>query len=425
MITPQFKITQDEEFVRVQIRAPYIKATDMQFVVTENQFTFALSPYYLRLRFSGNLVDDDERTETRYVAETSIIEVKVPKETKGEEFTDLDMVSKLLATKSEFKSGSQRAPTASKPMIEEIGGTSEQPETLGDEEIDWEVPQEAPPAFDTEDTRLGPATYGFDNKYSGVVGDAVQEDVGNDINEVWDPSAITTAERASLRHQNEELHFDADHYAADKYDNPMIEELLQWEPPTGTELSGDEHDRVARLARKTYVLTDAKAAYLGLVAILFGYAYDARTTQGEPTVESAWTVGKLCPYFACLDASFRDVRSVAVSCTRRSLVFPLYRHWELSRKVWDDVYNILRDGRPAILKALASLLGLFEQDRYAVYRRIWLEDYTVWIQHASDAVVRSLAHEVHKVSLSKSDVGLDLDEVEAAAEELMRSQTAD
>jgi protein SHQ1 len=141
--------------------------------------------------------------------------------------------------------------------------------------------------------------------------------------------------------------------------------------------------------------------------------------MGDPTVESAWTVGKLCPYFACLDDSFKDIKTLMRSCTRRALTFPLYRHWNLSMKVWDDVYRTLRGGRTALLKRFAILLKLFEQERYSVYRQIWLEDYTVWVQYANENVIRSLAHELHKVQLAKSDVGLELEESEEIAQEFI------
>ncbi len=42
---------------------------------------------------------------------------------------------------------------------------------------------------------------------------------------------------------------------------------------------------------------------LGLADILFAYAYDHRTTTGDPSVESAWTVAVLSPLLSWLEVS--------------------------------------------------------------------------------------------------------------------------
>lgn len=38
---------------------------------------------------------------------------------------------------------------------------------------------------------------------------------------------------------------------------------------------------------------ERKTAWLSLVDILYAFSYDFRTTLGENTVESAWTINKL------------------------------------------------------------------------------------------------------------------------------------
>ena len=60
MITPQFSVRQDERFVYIDIRAPNIKASEVEFYAHDDLFIFSLHPYYLRLRFPGNLKDDPE-----------------------------------------------------------------------------------------------------------------------------------------------------------------------------------------------------------------------------------------------------------------------------------------------------------------------------------------------------------------------------
>lgn len=46
-----------------------------------------------------------------------------------------------------------------------------------------------------------------------------------------------------------------------------------------------------------------------------------------------------------------------MASARRSLCFPLYRHWQLTQRVLQDVREILLLGRHAVLKAMLVRLG--------------------------------------------------------------------
>ena len=48
---------------------------------------------------------------------------------------------------------------------------------------------------------------------------------------------------------------------------------------------------------------DIKKTLIGLACVCFAYSYDNRTTLGDPTVESNWTIAKLCPVFSHLEVS--------------------------------------------------------------------------------------------------------------------------
>ena len=65
MITPHFELSQDEAFVHVRIRLPHLRAKeDGEFYVLDNEFKFFLRPYFLRLTFRQQLVEDGrERAE--------------------------------------------------------------------------------------------------------------------------------------------------------------------------------------------------------------------------------------------------------------------------------------------------------------------------------------------------------------------------
>jgi protein SHQ1 len=409
MITPQFACDQDEEFVLLRIRAPYLRATNIEFVVDDDLFVFSLSPYYLRLRFPGKLVDD-ERATSDYDLSTGVISVKIPKENKGEDFADLDMISKLLARK-----GGDQEPRK-KPLIVELDDDSQptnNPEDFPDD-FDWEISQE-PATVPSVSVK-----YGFDNGYSDRIGLSVAN--GNDINELSSPETLSPEERHKERMILEDEKFDPDYYLADLMDNPDIGEFILWQC-SPVELTSDDNDRLTKLSKRKPIVTNVRETYIGLVSFLFGACYDCRINLGDSTVESAWTVGKLCPQLSCLDGDFPTVGSIMVCCSRRALAYPLYRHWELVIKVWQDVYAILLNGKKAILKKLVDLLRTFETDLYVVYNQIWIEDYTLWIQYAQDTVIRSLAHEMHKVNLTKEEIGWDIEELEEAARGAMADAT--
>ena len=139
--------------------------------------------------------------------------------------------------------------------------------------------------------------------------------------------------------------------------------------------------------------------YLTLLTILFSYAYDARTTQGDPTPESAWTICSLTPAFSALDPPSHtgrsplpdtevfpseEIQETLVPSLRRSLAFPLYRSFVLSEMCIQDVTKCLRRGKKAVLRALLQTKKILDgHEVYYIYSKIWLDDFCRW--SASDA----------------------------------------
>lgn len=140
--------------------------------------------------------------------------------------------------------------------------------------------------------------------------------------------------------------------------------------------------------------TQTRALYLTLVSILFSYAYDLRTTQGDPTPGSAWTICSLTPAFSALDTSSSSrspngLTPTLVASYRRALAFPLYRNWELCERCRGDVVHIMSGGRRAVTRALLKLKKILDRhETYYVYSKIWVNDYVVWVQ----AYARSVCH---------------------------------
>jgi protein SHQ1 len=144
-------------------------------------------------------------------------------------------------------------------------------------------------------------------------------------------------------------------------------------------------------------MRQTKNLYLTLVTILFSYAYETRTTQGDSTPESAWTICSLVPAFSALDSppysapttssatptspSESDLTGTLSQSYRRSLCFPLYRSFALAETCRADVAALFLLGKRIILRVLLETKFILDHHEvYYVYSKIWLEDFCVWVQ---------------------------------------------
>ncbi|KAL7327283.1 hypothetical protein PS15p_209499 [Mucor circinelloides] len=329
-------------------------------------------------------------------------------------------------------------------------------------DFNWELPQEVP----STDEQLSITThYGFNNQYNGYF-THVHETM-NEINEINEPEKSTVESRREQRIASENTHFDEDHYCMDFVNDEEINELCKFKTMFAKELkrvqknqkneeakqakkpliqevdpndaSGDldmdnlsiedtkdtllkfsskEEAMMRDLPNKEYLLSYEKGTYLGLLDLMFAYAYNHRITEGDNNVESVWCIGRISPTLSSLE-QFTVLKDVLISSYRRALTYPLYRNLSLCEKVLQDVYIMFKLGKRAILKALLDMKNLFDHhDVYYVYSKIYLDDYCVWIQHANDNVLRTLAHELHHFQVKKDELGWDLEELEEIAKQM-------
>ena len=466
-LTPHFTLSQDADFVIVRIRLPHLLATsEGEFYVDGCEFKFYLKPYFLRLTFRRPLVEDG-REKAEHDVGTGVLTVWLPKETAGEHFEGLDMLTELL-----------RKPTAKQPkgpLIEVISSSSNadgdgDADDAGDEDDDDidldEVLVEQQMPTDPVDGDGMVVTdsahrYGFNCAHHGVFVGLEAEG----LVKLSQPEMTTLEARRRERCCAEDEDFDPDHYMADFMEEGLADEAMAyvpwWRSPeeAGRWRDADTHDEqpqqpppqpqqqqqppsphvvhppprdaspfalggeyqstLLSLPRKEFLLetSERRRALCGLLDLLFAYAYDVRTTGGEPTVESGWTIRHLSSVLSYLDA-FDTVRDVALACTRRSLCYPLIRHLGLSRTVLADVSALLRLGRPAVLRALLDVRGTVQAGGEHGYllNRIWLDDYLVWLQQLNPKWLTKLAEKLdaETVSVSRETVGWPL----AAYEEL-------
>ncbi|KAG7261044.1 hypothetical protein CRUP_025183 [Coryphaenoides rupestris] len=280
MITPAFELSQDGHFLTIVLRVPYTRTSEFDFYVDGTDFKFYAKPYFLRLTLPGRIIEDG-REKATFDIDKGLFTLKVPKERGGEHFEGLQMLTSLLAPK-----GSRTA----RPLVEDVsveasGASADGPgdgdddgEGEDEEEFDWQVEQEA--YTERSEAELASLQkYGFGNQRAGVFA-RLQEEL-SDVIDVRNPDGTTAAERRRARRDAEMRDFSSDHYLSDLFEDDVVQGLLKFSP--------------WRFTNRSYLLDKAsrQAAWLGLVDLLLAYAYDQRFTQGEPTVESPWTIRKL------------------------------------------------------------------------------------------------------------------------------------
>ncbi|KAG8177318.1 hypothetical protein JTE90_018344 [Oedothorax gibbosus] len=424
MLTPAFELTQNDEFLFVSIQVPFAKASEVEVHFEDNDFMFYSKPYYLRLNLPGKVLFNDE-PPVKYDFDKKTFTISAEKAKNGEVFEGLDLVTLLLAPKKNQKA-------ATTPLIEVLEASSDVFEE--DEELDWSIEQ-IPSEEKFGDLSLTGQQCGFANSYTFKVFDLKEET--SEIFDIAAPQNKSPAIRSEERIEAESNKFSEDHYVADLYHDEEIQELLhfspEWDaiyadiqeanppipPDDKVHFTSEEKERLRKLPSKEYLLDkeQMKSSFLSLIDILFAYAYDKRTTLGESTIESAWTVNKLSATLSWLEL-YSAIPQVSTACIRRSLIYPLYRHFELALTVLEDVRKIILCGRKYIIRCLLNIHEMFCQSepRY-ILNDLFITDYIVWMQtkSCSNAKLAPLAKALEKVLLTKGDIGLKLVEVETFA----------
>ncbi|CAI5719190.1 unnamed protein product [Peronospora destructor] len=95
--TPKFHVTQNPAWVFIHVHVPFVRVSEMEFYVDGMDFSFYCKPYLLKLHFPHEVVDD-ELAKAVYDPnkENGTIVVHLLKKEPGQDFPDLDMLTKLL-----------------------------------------------------------------------------------------------------------------------------------------------------------------------------------------------------------------------------------------------------------------------------------------------------------------------------------------
>ncbi|KAL1438794.1 hypothetical protein MTO96_047722 [Rhipicephalus appendiculatus] len=450
MLTPAFELRQDDDFLIIEIKAPYSK----EIYFHEEEFTFYSKPYYLRLHLPGKVVENGHET-AKYISDNGVYVVHMPKQSPGQVFTGLDLLTKLLAP-------NPRAVRA-QPVIEVLENWSASDEPP---EVDWHVEQ-MPWTPQDEVSLLDGRKYGFDRQRTGrhrtrqgasllVALSHYDSEEIPDLVDIADPEHKSVKEARQERLKAEEGHFSAEHYLADRYEPAGVEQVLAYEPPWQDLCSEGSTDNLFCFTEEEknqdaqpspqgiyplfiflvlfihFLLKQLVVSLeLGLVDILFAYAYNKRVTEGEDTVESGWNISKLSATLSWFE-EFWSLEQTVRSCFRRCLIYPLYRHWALAQAVLGDVIQILQLGPRYVLRCLLEIHGIFSRhDSRYVLNDLYITDYAVWIQSVSPRRLHKDSMDKPKlfsaacynynnpgpnpVKVRKADLDLDIPELEQGA----------
>ncbi|KAK7111466.1 protein SHQ1 homolog [Littorina saxatilis] len=438
MLTPRFELSQDDDFIILVIHAPYAKVAETEFHIQDEIVCFYSKPYYLRLHLPNRVLDEDDRNEATYDVDKGTFTAKIGKENKGEEFEGLDMLTKLLTPPD----GGEKPKLFSPGLVEEIGSSdldqsAVSPEQAGnssegvktgyeddEDDFDWYIEQSVPSEVEG---LSGGAKYGFALTKSGMSEKLLEE--FSEVLSIRDPDNMSSAEKRQQRLAQEADNFCEEHYLADLYDNDEMSEILKFEPwwskaCADCKLSEEEKDKLLKLPKKKHLI-DADVlptVYLGLVDIVFAYAYNHRVLYGESNTESGWTIAKLAATLSWFE-SFTSLQDVVVSCVRRALAYPLHRNWQLCEKVLEDVQTLFAGGKKPLLKCLLDVhAALIVSDPHYIFNDLYITDYCVWIQSAKSKKIQSLADALKATVVAKSDVGFELEELENAAALVVKEQ---
>ncbi|XP_011690248.1 PREDICTED: protein SHQ1 homolog isoform X2 [Wasmannia auropunctata] len=417
MLTPRFELTQNDEEVTMIIHAPYANIKDAEVSVDGTDFLFSSTPYFLRLQLPGK-IEENDLSSGSYDCDKGDFTFRFSKVNKGEHFENLEMITSLMA------------PPKNKsvlviPNIEVIGNPSVTKADINETNDIGDFANNLPKDDSGENMPklLNGPKYGFANRVSGALL-AFEAAWLKEIIDLPNPDVTPEPERKALREQRESKDFSDEHYVADlmelRFTGPPLEFEAEWETLQKDQIafSEAEVDLLKELPNKEYLLNneDQKQLCFNLIDILYASCFNYRTTFGENNVESAWNINKLSSTL-CWFQSFTSLEEVIRACIRRALCYPLYRHWEISVKVFEDVKGVLSLGKKYIIKRFCEIHSLFNtshEPRY-ILNQLYIKDFLIWLQTLPECVIESLCSALNDIHPTKASMGFDLEELEVAA----------
>lgn len=402
-----FTVIQDDDYIYVKIKAPYANINEVEIHYGENTFLFYSKPYHLKINLPSKILPNDDTYHIlKYDSDDGIFTVGAPKKNKGEFFENLAMITELLMPSRSVES----------PYI----GVDESDTSSSDEEPEEDVTTSGTEnVIGSNESVCKQYGYGFGWHHHGVL-HLLQEELLSFVDlDNMETLKIDSRNDACL--ELDRLSFQPEHYIADLLEkNEELLQCLKFELPSSAyELSDDNIFHLKELKRHKRPKLTKKCHHdvaLGLIDIIFAYLYDLRTTSGEHTVESGWTIKKLSPTLSCF-VRWVDAKEAVEGAVRRSVCYPLYRNWDLSLLVLSDLKSMIKAGRVAVLHCLTDIYKVFMNSgdfRYLL-NDLYMTEYCLWIQRVKTEILDWLNDQIKDIQISKDDIGIDLLELEAEA----------
>ena len=304
-----------------------------------------------------------------------------------------------------------------------------------DEELEEERDSVEPEAFVVVGTSHKSFAYGFANRFNDADDEMRFSKLQQCFPDVVDfrtpVSELSLEKRNKLKWKREQKDFSDDHYLANVFedeDRDFIEHLIDQKMPWDDVdkfkqlTEQDKKDCIEKLKNRNYLLDfeDQIKCFLSLVDIIFSFCYDMRVTNTEHCAESSWNISKLCGTLSWF-CHYHSLMDVARSCYRRSLIYPLFRSYDLATKVWQDTLRILEMGRESVLHCLLEIRRVFAvfdssiSPKY-ILNDVYITDYCIWIQKIHRDDLQHLVNfaKAKMWQLPKSEINLDIVPLEDA-----------
>jgi protein SHQ1 len=471
-ITPRFKISQTDAQIIIAIHIPHIRvsASTLDILVDGSDFHFHSSPYLLYLSFPGRLLDDAETLREAKASydpsnQNGVVTVTIFKADEGF-WKDLDLLGNLMNRNGPVPA-SDGIP---REKIQVLASSDHGNETALGEQQCTDDNNEGD--FPEDITACLKPHYGFLNMHHSVFSAYAREGLATDMLEIPDPDETSPEDRRELRLESEAAMFEPERYLGDLYltsegndedaDMIFIEAFrmdTHWEKDASVDdlakgmeqletkdegvaskdtaqaspdfFNDDERQRLVENNAKIPALSkisplQEESLLLSLVDILYAYAYDHRTTFGDSTCESSWTIVMLSPtlsWFESYTPPYDNISSAFRWSIRRALIYPYLRNFDfVARKLVKDVAMILSAGKRVVLRCLLQIQKTLDSSEFHyLFNKLYISPYISWIQMINDEDLASFASQVEKCvtdgdsTLSKSSLGLDLEMLEKKA----------
>ena len=462
-ITPRFKIKQTETKLEIIIHLPHIRvsASTLDMLVDGYDFHFHSSPYLLYLSFPGRMVDDAETLREAKATydpsnQNGVLTVSIFKEDEGY-WKDLDLLGNLVNNGSSGDFPSQTAPREKIQVMD----SSETPS----EGNDVKNHEDNRTCFTNDIQSCLKPHYGFLNMHHSVFTAYAREGLSFEMLEIPNPDEMPEDKRRETRLSVEFEKFDGDRYLGDLFlsSDPNDEEAdmifieamrmeTHWSDSTsvgdlisdmerlktedvdpGESLNQDffsDDERLQMVDNKaqippmnTITQEQSESLYLSLIDILYAYVYDHRTTMGDATCESSWTIVMLSPtlsWFESYTPPYDTIRSVFQWDIRRAMIYPYLRNYAfVGETLVSDVCKILDGGKRVIIRSLLQIQKILEGSEFHyLFNKLYINQFISWIQKVEEGDLKKFASKVKsevKKPFDKACFGLDLDSLEEEA----------